>query len=82
MCWWSEELCGKAPDAIDLRLSALGELLRKQEKLVAPAGAAPPRQADLSLRTIRLQRSVMVAEVSRYGTDADDVGGQGDANAR
>jgi hypothetical protein len=40
-----------------LRLGALGELLRKQEKLVAPAGAAPPRQADLSRRTIRLQRS-------------------------
>src|SRR6516165_4359538 len=57
MCWWSEELCGTAPDAIDLRLSALCELLRKQEKLVPPAGAAPPRQADLSPRTIRLQRS-------------------------
>src|SRR5215467_1348226 len=57
VCWWSEELCGTAPDAIDLRLGALGELLRKQEKLVAPAGAVPPRQADLSRRTIRLQRS-------------------------
>src|SRR6516225_9808369 len=57
MYWWSEELCGTAPDAIDLRLGALGELLRKQEKLVASAGAAPPRQADLSRRTIRLQRS-------------------------
>src|SRR5262249_52949442 len=57
MCWWSHELCGAAPDAIDLRLGALGELLRKQEKLVAPASAAPPRQADLSRRTIRLQRS-------------------------
>src|SRR5262249_12897043 len=57
MCWWSEELCGTVPDAIDLRLGALGELLRKQQKLVAPTGAAPPRQADLSRRTIRLQRS-------------------------
>ena len=50
-------LCGTAPHAIDLRLGALGELLRKQEKLVAPAAASPPRQADLSRRTIRLQRS-------------------------
>src|SRR5262245_36682065 len=55
--WQPEELCGTVPDAIDLRLGALGELLRKQQKLVAPAGAAPPRQADLSRRTIRLQRS-------------------------
>src|SRR5215831_17530868 len=23
MCWWSEELCGTAPDAIDLRPGAL-----------------------------------------------------------
>src|SRR5215472_5470221 len=55
--WQPEELCGTAPDVIDLRVGALGELLRKQEKLVAPAAAAPPRQADLSRRTIRLQRS-------------------------
>src|SRR5262252_1621520 len=55
--WQPEELCGTAPDVIDLRVGALGELLRKQEKLIAPAGAAPPRQADLSRWTIRLQRS-------------------------